>query len=199
MTILITRAILAIAALLLVSIKAQQVEVYTQEDLDDKLFKLCTDDNSGMDDVKDVIAKGANLNRQDSENGQTPLMGASLTGRADIVRHLLDIKADVTIGEMSDYNAPHGAAFQGRADVMKVLIEYGIDVNVHHADGYNPLMRTCWGSEERHFETFKVLVDHGVDPTAPSIHPEGEGQTCLERCQNDMIKEFLSTWKGDEF
>ena len=57
MKILITRAILAIAALLLVSIKAQEVQVSAQEELDAELFKLCTDSDSGMDDVKDIIAK----------------------------------------------------------------------------------------------------------------------------------------------
>ena len=75
-------------------------------------------------------------------------MGATLSGKIGIVKHLLDIGADHEIGEMAGYNPPHGAAFQGRADVMKALIEHGIDVNVYHKDGHNPLMRTCWGSDE---------------------------------------------------
>ena len=89
------------------------------------------------------------MNHQDTISGQTPLMGAVLRGKVGIVRHLLDIKVDVTIGEKQGFTPPHGAAFQGRADVMKMLIDHGIDVNVpHHEDGFNPLIRTCWGPTE---------------------------------------------------
>ena len=41
-----------------------------------------------------------------------------------------------------------------------------------------------------HFETFKVMVDHGVDPFAGEA-----GKTCLEMCKNDTIEGFLSTFK----
>lgn len=183
-----------IAVISFACIKAQDVVVYNQEDLDKELFNYCSFEAEGddVDGVKKAIKKGANINYQDDQSGQTPLMGATLSGKIGIVKHLLDIGADHEIGEMAGYNPPHGAAFQGRADVMKALIEHGIDVNVYHKDGHNPLMRTCWGSDERHFETFKVLVEHGVDPMAPSQNDGKE--TCLDRSANDNITEFLNSW-----
>lgn len=194
--------ILTIVALSLACVKSQEDEstlaVPNQDELDKELWAHCSS-KRGMDDVdgvKNALAKGANVNHQDAASGQTPLMGAVLRGKDRIVRHLLDIKADVTIGEKSGYTPAHGAAFQGRPQVMKMLIDHGIDVNVpHHGDGFNPLMRTCWGSAKGHFETFKILVHHGIDPLVPSGNDEPK--TCEEMSNNEWITDFLSTWEKE--
>lgn len=190
------RTILTLTALLLATTAKSQVA--NQEELDKELWAHCTS-TRGMDDVdgvKKAVAKGANVNHQDEVSGQTPLMGAVLRGKVGIVRHLLDIKADVTIGERSGYTPAHGAAFQGRPKVMMMLIEHGIDVNVpHHGDGYNPLMRTCWGKTEDHFETFRILVASGVDPMVPT--GKEEPKTCKEMSRNEQITHFLYQWENE--
>ena len=84
---------------------------------------------------------------KDEESGQTPLMASVLRGKINIVKHLLSVGADTSIGENQGYTPPHGAAFQGRADAMKVLIDAGLDVNTYHNDGFVPLHRVCWGIE----------------------------------------------------
>ena len=53
----------------------------------------------------------------------------------------------------------------GRAEVAKLLIDHGLDPSDMHADGYTPLHRACWGREERHTETVRVLLEAGVPPT----------------------------------
>lgn len=175
-----------------------QDEIY-QEELDKELWSFCSAER-GKDDVEGVkaaIAKGANINHQDEKSGQTPIMGSVLRGKEGIVRYLLDIDADVTIGERSGYAPPHGAAFQGRANVMQMLIDHGIDVNVPHpGDKYRPLMRTCWGKTDGHFETFKVLVDNGADPLQATVNEDGSEDTCLSMVKNSDIEDYLTS-KGE--
>jgi len=195
---------LAIATISLtyVLVKADEtgLVVTDQGELDAELWKHCAagrgEDN--VDGVEAAIAKGANINHTEEKSGQTPLMGAVLRGKVGIVRYLLDNEADVTIGEKQGYTPPHGAAFQGRADVMQMLIDHGIDVNVpHEVDGYTPLIRTCWGKKEGHFETFNVLVEHGVNPLAPAVKPDGSEETCRDMVKNVAIKDALSKWEEE--
>jgi len=181
-----TTSVLAIVALSLVtSIKADSSQ-------DKSLWAACSA-GQGEDDVeavKTAIEKGANVNHQDEQSGQTPLMGAVLRGKINIVRHLLDIQADVTIGENSGYTAAHGAAFQGRPEVMQMLIDHGIDVNVPHSgDGHVPLIRTCWGGKKGHYKTFQVLLKSGID-----IFKGGKSsiaEECMDRINNDEIKQYI--------
>ena len=62
------------------------------------------------------------------------------------------------------YTAFHGAGFQGRPRVAKVLIEAGLDPQHEHADGYQAIHRACWGSEPRHADVVRVLVEDGGVP-----------------------------------
>jgi len=190
-------SILVITVTSLVHVRADEtgVVLLDQGELDSDLWAYCgaPRGEDDVDGVKAAIAKGANINHQEEKSGQTPIMAAVLRGKRDIVRYLLDIEADVTIGERQGYTPPHGAAFQGRPDVMKMLIDHGLDVNVPHpGDGYRPLIRTCWGKTPGHFETFKVLVDNGVDPLQSTVKPDGTEDTCLSMVTNEQIEVFLN-------
>ena len=95
-------------------------------------------------------------------------MASVLRGKINIVKHLLALGADTSIGEQQGYTPPHGAAFQGRPDVMKALIDAGLDVNEYHSDGYVPLHRVCWGSEQvsssiQHITSQHLLVRLDTD------------------------------------
>ena len=119
-------------------------------------------------------------------------MASVLRGKINIVKYLLEAGADPSIGEASGYTPPHGAGFQGRPDVMSLLIDSGLDVNVYHDDGFLPIHRACWGAKERHFETFRVLVEHGIDPFVKSK----DGKTCLDMTDNEDTKNYISELKG---
>ena len=111
---------------------------------------------------KDTI--GSFINQKHAQDGQTPLMKAVLFGRTEIVEELLKLdEVDVSIGEKDGYTPMHGAGFQGRAEIMKMLLadRRGMDPNHFHKDGYTPLHRACWGMEQRHVDTIRVLVDSG--------------------------------------
>jgi Ankyrin repeats (3 copies)/Ankyrin repeat len=122
------------------------------------------------------------------ESGQTPLMASVLMGHTDIVSLLLGAGADPSVGEMQGYTPVHGAGFQGRREVFKVLLDAGLDVQDVHEDGFQPIHRACWGSERRHFETVKWLVEEaGVDPEVKAV----DGSTCFTSTRNSKTKQFL--------
>jgi hypothetical protein len=156
-------------------------------------------------------AGDANPNARDPDSGQTALMGATLRGHANVVEYLLNLSSsssdtdvankdgrhrrievvDATIPEKDGYTPAHGAGFQGRADIMRLLSQYGINVmDDYHADGFVPLHRACWGREERHTETVRVLVNElGVDINLPD---RKNGAVCADMTNNPATKRFLA-------
>lgn len=141
-----------------------------------------------------LIFQGANINVKDERSGQTPLMAAVLRGKINIVKYLMSVGADTTVGEAKGYTAPHGAAFQGRSDVMEALIEAGLDVNSYHEDGFVPLHRVCWGNEHRHADTLRVLLKHGV----PHDIKSKDGKTCKEMTANEDVLKVLDEVSGEK-
>lgn len=185
---------------------AQTVLIYATDndskpvlsEADTKLIKAATSPR-GVDNVEAVkaaLARGADINAKEVESGQTALMASCLRGKINIVKYLLEAGADTSIGEGTGYTPPHGAAFQGRPDVMEALIEAGVDVNVPHKDGFVPLHRTCWGNEERHAETLRVLLKHGVPH---SIEHVEDGSTCADMAASIHILKVLEEETGEKF
>ncbi len=74
---------------------------------------------------------GANVNVA----GATPLVLAAGQGRLDIVRYLLDERADVNAREAHGNTALTEAAFFGHVPVIKELLLRGADVNAVTANG----------------------------------------------------------------
>lgn len=161
------------------------------EKADADLLRACKEKDSSIEEIREALDGGANIHVKSQFNGQTCLMTAVLHGRLEAVKLLADRGADFSIGEQNGYTPPHGAAFQGRPKVMEYLIESKIDVTEFHKDGYAPLHRTCWGNSKNHYETFLVLVNHGVDP-ALEVKAEGkEGEQCKDITANKFIKKYF--------
>jgi len=137
----------------------------------------------------DMDALGAevlerDLNLQDAETGQTPLMMAALAGADKVVELLLAKRADHTIGENAGFTPFHGAAFGGHVAVAKHLLAHRLNPSDYAADGYTPLHRACWGKEDKHTDLVRFLFANGVDPGELSGESPEErvmqGQTCRQ-------------------
>ncbi len=115
-----------------------------------------------LGDVKitqELLLKGAQANAP-SENNITPLMLAALGGHTDVVRLLLEARADPTARDtlgkdpihyiavdldgVNEYRWPQGgqtaltlAVYGGHADVVRILLENGADPGVTDAAGQN--------------------------------------------------------------
>ncbi|KAG7348066.1 ankyrin repeat domain protein [Nitzschia inconspicua] len=140
------------------------------------------------DKIRTALEADPSLLESIGVGGQTPLIHAVLTGKMNAVKTLLDVGADTSATERDGYNVMHAAGFQGRAEILQVLLDRGLDPMDKHKDGFYPLHRACWGPQERHTETVKVFLDHGVSGNLASA----DGKTCAEMTRNEKTLALLT-------
>ncbi|KIK58084.1 hypothetical protein GYMLUDRAFT_171698 [Collybiopsis luxurians FD-317 M1] len=74
------------------------------------------------------------------QDERTPLHWAASSGSLEIVRYLLDQKAEVDKVDGSGWSALHIAAVSaGNDDIVEELVGSGADVNMKNSKGITPL------------------------------------------------------------
>lgn len=107
-----------------------------------------------------LISAGANIEAKDSKRGATVLVPASLQGYTEVVRVLLDNKANANAGaEKNNGDTALMVASQaGHVDIVKLLIANLADVNAKNEKGHTAL----WFAEiSKHNEVIQVLKSAG--------------------------------------
>ncbi len=95
-----------------------------------------------LDVVQRRIAEDADLNDSLNATGTTPLMRAAFRGHADVVKALIEAKADVNARDVQNETALMMAAEMGHADVVKLLLAAKAEVNVKDESGKTAFDRT---------------------------------------------------------
>ena len=112
------------------------LEIYQNE--------LITASYNNIERVRQLLDFGVNPNYQRPDGGGTALMDASLEGRIEIVRMLLEAGADTNIIDDEGNTALILALLPGFTDIAKMLLEAGADPNIIQDDStaldiaYNP-------------------------------------------------------------
>ena len=98
------------------------------------------------DEVRRLLALGANANARAEDTGLTALMMAACQGNREIVASLLKAGADVlTTDPFTGATALHKACQGGNAEVGKLLVEAGAFVDaVTPTMGHTPIMDALW-------------------------------------------------------
>ncbi|KAE9401288.1 ankyrin [Gymnopus androsaceus JB14] len=73
------------------------------------------------------------------QDERTPVHWAASSGSLEIVRYLIDHKAEVDKVDGSGWSALHIAASAGHDDVVEELVGSGADVNRRNSKGITPL------------------------------------------------------------
>jgi ankyrin repeat protein len=81
--------------------------------------------NGNVHKVRELIAKGANVNDPDEEFGDRPLHRAAMEGRTEAARILLEHHADVNAADNLGSRPLHWAAEGGYMDLVGLLLEKG--------------------------------------------------------------------------
>lgn len=85
-----------------------------------------------------LIKKGANVNHQDAF-GIAPLHGAARTNQLEVIKILIENKANIDLPTTSGKETPlHYAARYNNPDVVKLLLENKANKNAQDASGLTP-------------------------------------------------------------
>mmetsp|Transcript_21278 Transcript_21278/g.31554 ORF Transcript_21278/g.31554 Transcript_21278/m.31554 type:complete len:881 (+) Transcript_21278:97-2739(+) len=92
------------------------------------------------DAVETLFKAGADPNAVSEENQVTALMYAAASGHTEVMKVLIDNKADLHFLHSNGGTALLEAATGGEPDAMEVLLEAGANYNFLDSDGVTPLM-----------------------------------------------------------
>lgn len=99
-------------------VKPPQIDIHTA---------VLTDN---LEAVKQHIAAGSNLNEKDPFGGSSPLITASLFGKTEMARTLIDAGADLNFQNNDGSTALLTASFFCRPEIVKLLLEKGADKTI---------------------------------------------------------------------
>ncbi|SDX06101.1 ankyrin repeat domain-containing protein [Paenibacillus sp. CF384] len=113
--------------------------------------------NGDLDKIKAFIENGIDVNEKD-ENEQTALMVAVMSNNPEVVKLLLECKADVDAFGIhkEDRNPINYASAYGLVDIVKILLEYKPNMKLLNVYGGTPLIPAC---EQGHYEVAKLLLE----------------------------------------
>jgi ankyrin repeat protein len=116
--------------------------------------------DSQMTLVKELIAKGANVNARD-EAGRTPLLWvAPARDNPEMVKFLIAKGADVNAKDNEGETALMIAASQSNPGIVTALLEAGAEVNAQNSVGGTALMSAAYRAN---IEEMKILLAHNAD------------------------------------
>ena len=80
--------------------------------------------------VRMLSARGADVNAKEPSQHQTALMWAAAERHADVVKLLIEHKADLQARTKKGFSALHFAAREGDFDSARLLLAAGVDINI---------------------------------------------------------------------
>jgi CubicO group peptidase (beta-lactamase class C family) len=160
---LITKAVLAIALLIVAGCATQQKKSIETEpppkppDVSLHEAALLGD----TDAVRQHIKAGTDLNGKDAY-GSTPLIVTITFGKNDVARALIEGGADITMGNNEGSTPLHIAAFFGRTEIVRTLLDNDADRYLRNSDG-----ATAYDMAAAPFEDDRWLFDRLLTGLAP--------------------------------
>ncbi|KAL4074867.1 ankyrin repeat-containing domain protein [Scleroderma yunnanense] len=126
--------------------------------------------NNQLSVVRSLVAENPKLINDD---GRTPLHWAASAGATDIVRYLIDQKAEVDKADSSGWTALHIAVSAGNEDIVQELIGAGADINKRNEKGLAPLCEAhdavIFIDANVPWKIGRFLIQRGADACLPLL------------------------------
>lgn len=104
--------------------------------------------------LKQHMAAGTNINEKDPYGGSSPLISASLFGKTEIAKILIDAGAEINIQNNDGSTALHTASFFCRPEIVAMLLKRGADKTIKNNFG-----STAYESVAGSFNDVKQVYD----------------------------------------
>jgi ankyrin repeat protein len=151
----------------------------------------------GADPNMQLFFKPANARGATSTRGATPLIRAANNGDLEVVKLLLEHRADATL-YMADRQTPIHAVLAGRSpepqalELVRVLQKAGTDVNVvalvNHEEEVRGGTALHYAVRKRYKEVIKLLASYGINLNAT----DQDGLTALDYTQSRGFMPFMA-------
>ncbi len=138
--------------LLQIILNLNKLQGWRMDELGELLLAHAGSGNSRT--VRDLIARGANVNYPDEELGDRPLHRAAMEGHIEAARALVELGADVNAADNLGSRPLHWAADGGHTAMVHLLIEKGAQVNAVDSDHQAASHRA---RENKHSEVAALL------------------------------------------
>ena len=126
--------------------------------------------------VQEEIAAGYDVNARYAYN-VTPLIDATMFGKTEIVKILIDAGAEIDLVDNSGSTALHESAIMGELAIAKILIEAGAAIDKKNQYNATPLHAA---TTKGHIDVSEYLIKKGADVNARDFR----GESVLHRVRN---------------
>jgi ankyrin repeat protein len=121
-----------------------------------------------------LLAAGANPNAQEDKDDQTPLFFAIERKDLEMIRTLLQTKANVNLQRLDGDSVLIQAASEGYAEVVELLLKSGADLDLRDNLGWTAIV---WAATKGFDQIVKLLIDHKI--SEQSIESDGDRTALL--------------------
>jgi len=91
--------------------------------------------SGNIEALKQHLAAGTNINEKDPFGGSSPLISASLFGKTDMAKILIDAGADLNFQNNDGSTALHTSAFFCRPEIVQLLLDKGANKTIKNKFG----------------------------------------------------------------
>ena len=149
------RAIISLALMGLVSLS------WTSDNIYEAIIK------GDLGAVQSILQSSPGLLETRNSDNLTPLLLASIHGRVEIARFLIEKGANIQAGDNENSTALHNAAAQGHLAILSLLIDKKAHIN--QCDG-NGMTALHFAASYGHPECVKFLIEKGANVNAREIN-----------------------------
>lgn len=166
------------------------INAQTEETQETALTLACC---GGFLEVADYLIKhGADIEL----GASTPLMEAAQEGHLELVKFLMESKADVHAQTQTGDTALTYACENGHTDVAEVLLYFGAELEHLSEGGRTPLMKACRAG---HICTVKFLIQKGADVNRQTTNNDHTPLSLACAGGHQQVVELLLAHGADPF
>ena len=182
--------------IMIVAVLLSQHLLFADDDFNEFATRIYKKDIKG---VKELLAKGVDVNIREKTMGSTPLMVAcSLDGTYEIIELLISKGADINIKGSYDGRTALMWAAENSKKTVELLLAKGAEVNVKGVDGMTAFIQSIFGvlSGSVTTEVCDLLLAKGANVNAQLTGPDATGWTALMFASSngklDLVKYLIS-------